>query len=79
MIALLLGLFFLSKIFRKKEREIMHAETIYIDALTQYKNNPVDSFKLEVIKKGQEYGKMLGLSNENTHAMINNDFSKVKL
>jgi hypothetical protein len=79
MITILLGLFFLSKIFRKKEKELMLAETNYVDALTNYKNNSVDSFKLEVISKGQEYGKLLGLSYENTQAMINNDFSKVKL
>ena len=79
MITILLSLFFLSKIFRKKEMEIMLAETNYIDALTNYKNNPVESFKLEVERKGQDYGKLLGLSDENTQAMIKNDFSKVKL
>jgi hypothetical protein len=79
MITILLGLLFFSKIFRKKEKEIMLAETNYIDAITNFKNNPVESLKPEIINKGIEYGKLLGLSDKKTQAMIENDFSKVKL
>jgi hypothetical protein len=56
----------------------MEAETNYIDAIKNYKENPIESLKVHAKNKGFEYGKRLGLSLEQTEEMIFNDFSKVK-
>ncbi len=79
MISTLIALIFYSKIFRKKEKNLMLAETNYLDALTNYMKKPVESLKNEVIHKGLEYGKLLGMSEENALDMVNKDFAKVSL
>ena len=55
----------------------MHMETSYIDALTNFKNNPNEAKKTEVLNKGSSYGKMLGLSDTESNDMINNDLSRL--
>jgi len=78
MISILLGLIFYSRIYRKKERKLMQAETSYVDAMANFKNNSDETFKKEVINKGREYGKMLGLSDTDAEKMVNNDLLRVK-
>lgn len=78
MISILLGLIFYSRIYRKNERNLMLSETSYIDAITKYKNNPIESLKIEVLTTGQEYGRRLGLSNVDLEKMITSDLLRVK-
>lgn len=77
MFAILLGLIFYSRIFRKKEKELMEFEVSYVEALSKFKNKPEEALKTSAINQGKAYGKLLGLSEAETETMINNDLLRV--
>lgn len=78
MASILLALIFYSKIYRKKEEKLMHAEISYVDIIAKFEKNPVQIIEAEVRRKGFEYGKMLGLSESDSEKMINSDLSRLK-
>lgn len=76
MTIVLIALFILSDRYRKREKEIMEAEANYFESIKKLKYSKNDDFtKKEAYLKGVEYGKKLGMLEEEIEKMLHRDLS----